>query len=144
MVAHLTGEANPNWKGGRTVASNGYVLIRMPGHHLADCRGYVYEHRYVAEQMLGRRLRPGEEVHHGPGGTQDNRPENLEVKNSHAEHFLEHRKRTDLQLPGEPNTVVRCECGCGGELNHYDSQGRPRKFISGHNSRASATGQFGG
>jgi hypothetical protein len=33
------GARNPNWKGGRLVASNGYVLVRVGvGHHLADVR----------------------------------------------------------------------------------------------------------
>lgn len=43
------------WKGGRSIASNGYVLVRVgKKHHLADVRGYAYEHRIVAEQKLGR------------------------------------------------------------------------------------------
>jgi hypothetical protein len=33
-------ENNSNWKGGRLIASNGYVLVRVGiGHHLADVRG---------------------------------------------------------------------------------------------------------
>lgn len=52
-------EHSHNWQGG-TTTDQGYMLIYVgKHHHLADVRGYAYEHRLVAEQMLGRRLEPG-------------------------------------------------------------------------------------
>jgi hypothetical protein len=42
-------------------------------------------HRMVMEALLGRFLRPGEEVHHVDGNRQNNTPENLRVM-SKAEH----------------------------------------------------------
>ena len=128
------GSKNPNWRGGRSVASNGYVLIRMPGHPLSDIRGYAYEHRLKAEELLGRPLLPGELIHHKNGDKQDNRPENLEVVASNAEHFLHHRKNPNLRRPGEANPVIACACGCGTEFTRFDRSGRPRLFVSGHNT----------
>ncbi len=133
-----TGPNNPNWKGGRTVTQHGYVLIRLPGHHLADVRGYVYEHRLVAEED-GRRLKKGEEVHHENRVRHDNRPDNLEPL-MRPEHMLRHRDpESKLRLPGEPNIRVPCACGCGKLFKRYDAQGRPRVYVTGHNEHASPT-----
>lgn len=135
MASHLSAEQNPNWKGGRVVASNGYVLLLIPGHHLADVRGYVYEHRVIAEQNIGRRLRPGEQVHHINSIKTDNRPENIDVVESIAHHrLIERRIQLDNRRPGESNPEIACACGCGGTLHKFDKGGRPRRFISGHNT----------
>ena len=60
MGSHGHGSKNNNWRGGRSVTQSGYILLRVgKRHHLADVRGYAYEHRVVAEKSLGRKLRPG-------------------------------------------------------------------------------------
>jgi hypothetical protein len=129
-----TGSRNPMWKGGRVLASNGYVLLRVgTGHPLADVRGYAYEHRVVAEAMLGRPLMENEIPHHRDGNRTNNSPENLEVVSGIAEHSVRHRKHADRQMPGEVNVLIHCQCGCGQELYRFDPEGRPRRFISGHN-----------
>jgi hypothetical protein len=84
------GAHNPSWSGGRVRAVNGYVLVRVPDHPNADPRGYVLEHRLVMERVLGRHLRPGEVVHHKNHRRDDNRPENLELFESHSAHLKAH------------------------------------------------------
>lgn len=131
------GALNNNWKGGRTIASNGYVLVRVGvGHHLADVRGYAYEHRLVAEAALGRPLRDDEEVHHRDEDKTNNDPANLDVL-TRAEHRFEHRDReVGLRLPHEGNPTVDCACGCGATFPRYDDCGRPRNYLPGHNPSA--------
>lgn len=135
----MTGQpmhTNPNWKGGRTVASNGYVLVKAPSHPHADVRGYVYEHRLVAVENIGRPLLPSEIVHHINGDKTDNQWANLEVLPSRAHHHVEHRTRErGLRQPGQPNRVVSCECGCGATFARFDADNRPRRYVTGHNLR---------
>ena len=56
-------------------------------------------HRQVAEQMLGRKLLPGEVVHHIDGDKQNFSPNNLRVFSSQSEHARFHaelKKRGDV------------------------------------------------
>lgn len=120
---------------GRSLASNGYVLIRVgKAHPLADVRGYAYEHRLVASKTIGRWLLPTEQVHHRNEIKTDNAPGNLEVHAGLAEHRVRHRRLDKgRRLPGEPNPNVQCGCGCGARFLRFDEWGRPRVFVSGHN-----------
>lgn len=76
------------WNGGVKLHSSGYVMLLMKGHHEADTNGYIFEHRYVMEQHLKRRLAPNEIVHHKNGIKIDNRLDNLQVM-TQAEHVFE-------------------------------------------------------
>lgn len=73
-----SGELKPLYhktqSGYRFIDDNGYVRIMEPGWS-----NYRREHRHVMEQHLGRKLLPGETVHHKNGDKQDNRIENLEL-----------------------------------------------------------------
>jgi hypothetical protein len=85
----MKGENNPAWRGGRYIEpEKGYVMVRQPDHPRARHNGYVLEHILVAEQMLGRPLEPGEEVHHINRQRGDNRPENLKIYQNHLDHWM--------------------------------------------------------
>lgn len=79
--SNLSGEFNSNWKGGSTRHKKGYILRYTPGHpRLGSSKNkYVFEHILVMEEVIGRYLLPGENVHHKNGVHDDNRPNNLEL-----------------------------------------------------------------
>jgi hypothetical protein len=76
----------------------GYVRVFEPEHPRAMKGGWVFEHRHVMEQHLGRQLARDEHVHHINGQKDDNRLENLVVL-GHSEHSsLTGRERTEALL----------------------------------------------
>lgn len=56
------------------------------------CNSDILVHRHVAEMMLGRKLRPGEIVHHKNRNKLDNRRLNLWVFESQQRHHKIHRQ----------------------------------------------------
>lgn len=71
---------------------NGYIIRYEPGHQsamtCANWKGWVYEHIYVAEAILGRKLLPGEEVHHFDFDRLNNIPSNLGVMSKRTHSLL--------------------------------------------------------
>lgn len=89
------GEGNHQFQSGRRVDPDGYVLVTAPSDHPHARQRtnrktkLMYEHRLVAEQSLGRYLRPEEVVDHKDGLHLHNAPTNLRVFASNAEHLRE-------------------------------------------------------
>jgi hypothetical protein len=95
-IKGLAGESNHMWRGGRiSVGKKGYIMLLLqPGSFyfsMADTKNYVYEHRLVMAQHLGRCLHTFESVHHKNGKRADNRIENLELSQKGA-HSKMHNK----------------------------------------------------
>ena len=72
--------------------------VDPPDHPDANTRGYVWRHRIVAEEKIGRRLRPEEVVHHIDGDQTNDHPDNLEVYADQAEHAGYHGKTKPRKL----------------------------------------------
>ena len=68
---------------------DGYIYIPVG-------RVYIFEHKFVMEKKLGRKLRKGESVHHINGIRDDNRPDNLELWLSAPRYG---QRATDLTCP---------------------------------------------
>jgi len=77
---YRSGPRASNWSGGKRIDKNGYIYILVgKEHHLSDPYGYALEHRVIAEEVIGRKLRKDEVVHHADGDRHNNKPENLIV-----------------------------------------------------------------
>lgn len=87
LPAQARPEKNAFWSGGRTVDRVGYVMAKMNHHPRANHLGYVREHRLVMEAELGRLLTATEVVDHRNGIVDDNRPVNLRVFATNADHL---------------------------------------------------------
>lgn len=89
---------------------NGYRVIYKPNHFShtlgKDFDGYVYEHRYVVEKMIGRALENNEIVHHKDGDKLNNAPDNLMLMTRNDHSALHEAQR------GHMKCDARCvDCG---------------------------------
>lgn len=121
-------EYTPDWT--KISTSSGYPVIYCPDHQRAWSTGYIYLHRVVMEQHLGRLLTKDEIVHHRNENTMDNRLENLELttQSKHAKYHIKPAKVMELKCD---------ECGKG-------FQRLLRKIKAGSNSfcSKSCSGRF--
>lgn len=85
---NAAGQKSRNWKAGRVVDKDGYVMIYCPNHpNPRKHTPYIAEHRLVMERVLGRYLSPLEVVHHKDGNKQNNAPENLQLFENNSQHL---------------------------------------------------------
>lgn len=75
---------------------------------------YEYNYRLVMEFMIGRKLEPGECVHHKNGNPNDDHPDNLVLCSSLSEHLSEHHSKNKLMS----------ECLICGKVYHNVRRGK--------------------
>lgn len=114
---HQRGDKHPNWHGGATRQSKGYILILARSHPRANKRGYVYEHVLVAEKAFGRHLPGNAVVHHHDEIKDHNSSGNLVICENGNYHRLLHKRMRALEACGNVNAEVCVYCGS------YDRQG---------------------
>lgn len=116
----------PDW--GRVSVVTGYQVVYCPGHPHAWSSGYVYSHRVLVEQKLGRVLDVYEHVHHKDGNRLNNKLSNLELLTK-SEHAKKHAR---------PITLVNLICAeCSREFtrrkgNDPKAKGTTNAFCSKH------------
>lgn len=87
-----TGSKNHNWRSGLTI-SQGYICFTASRANGAHARKAL--HTLIAEWRLGRRLLPGEVVHHRDENKMNNHPDNIIVMNR-SEHNKHHAIKDGL------------------------------------------------
>lgn len=85
-----SGLKNPNWNNGIRKHMSGYIFILHKNHPFCNSKGYIFKHRVVVEQHIGRYLTKIEVVHHINGIKTDNRIENLMCFKNHSAHTTYH------------------------------------------------------
>ena len=87
----LKGKQSAGWKGGKAIHTSGYINIYNPEHPNANNAGYIFEHRLLMSEYLGRPLTKYEIIHHINGKKTDNRLENLflENRNTHKTKYAD-------------------------------------------------------
>ena len=114
---HVLKERHGNYRDGRSVTADGYVLVEAPDHPQADSRGRVYEHVLVASRALGKPLSAGTIVHHIDDDRQRNVSNNLVICQDRAYHNLIHGRCKAYRATGNAN-AARCGlCGRWGLPN---------------------------
>jgi hypothetical protein len=81
------------WIYAKRTNRDGYLMIYAGNHPYAEGRKMIPVHVAAVELEMGRRINPGECVHHRDGNVLNNRMKNLELM-SHADHSRMHATET--------------------------------------------------
>lgn len=126
------------WNIRKIISKGDYDYALVPEHPFATKLGYVFMHRVVMENHLGRLLNKNEVVHHKNENKKDNRIENLQVMTleEHSEYhqmkrgiimadlicpwckvkFSKPKKQTFLDKKNTYNFTC-CSASCRGKLS---------------------------
>lgn len=115
--------------------NNGYIEIYIPQHPNARANGTMLEHRLVAEEKLGRYLKPEETVHHLDENRTNNNPDNLIVFRTTADHTRFHKIGIMEEMddgtyicPVQESEIKKCKY-CG-SYYIYDRFNKRNKYCS--------------
>ncbi len=90
-------ENNPNWKGGKTIRSDGYIQISVGGNK------HVMQHVLICEKILGKLLPTRTVIHHANENRSENVNSNLVICQNIAYHRLLHKRINALRISGHAN-----------------------------------------
>ena len=115
----MRGKNNSHWNGGICNAKKWYKRIWMPNHPNAH-NNYVYIHRWIMEQFLGRYLKNNETVHHIDGDIHNNEISNLMLFSNNGEH-MKYERTVDT-------SGRRC-MKCGSDKTYETKEGKKQWYI---------------
>lgn len=96
----------------KRIIKNGYIAVVSDDKlETAEFDDYEYEHRVVAEEMLDRPLKEGEQVHHLDENRENNSPDNLLVLSGPMHAKLHTWLNKNIITP-KPEYAKRIERGC--------------------------------
>ena len=93
----MIGDENPSWKGGIKVNDLGYIFKKTKIGR--GSQTYEREHRFIFENLLNRKLKQNEVIHHVDGDVKNNKIGNLLFFRSNGAHlrFEFFMKRNNLK-----------------------------------------------
>jgi len=106
----------------RVLDSTGYWIVPAPKGYkgkINKCGTYLYEHRIVAEESIGRLLKKDEAVHHINYNKLDNSPGNLQV--------LTNKEHASVHAKDKIQEMMDFECAwCGKPFTRKAHQCKPK------------------